>query len=642
MSNTTQKGLKTGLMQYVQLYRMFFRPHWRAALVVSVFNVGSGLVKALEPLAFAPAIQLFTKETVAPAASLSGLNLNNLAPSIVHWFNLESTGMVGTLIFSSTAYLGLAILSSLLGLAGFMLMLRGRTMIQRDMLLALHRHLLTLPFGYFGDKSSGDFVSRLSNDVSQTAQTLDAVTRGVLQSIAEALFYGYLLFRTDGQLSFGILLLGCLHFAITRMFSFRAKVRTKAEFVRRGVINHHMLETLSGLRVIKSFSGERYDVHRMAEAAEKMRQAIVKARSVMYLEVPTRYIANALISCLALGMAFCSMTNGNLVGGGFVLFMAVAMRALGPVAILSQQILLMSAMLGGAERVLEVFEARDTLQDGTTKPKSLSHAIVFRNVGFQYRPDTPVLKDINLTLRRGETVAVVGPSGGGKTTMMDLLLRLYDPTAGEILYDGESIRTFSQRAYRRHFGVVPQDPFLFHTTIRENVVFGRTLNEEMLEYSLKVANAWEFSQALPDKLETVCGARGALLSGGQRQRIALARAVYGRPEILLLDEATSSLDSESERAIQEALLRVTQDRTALIIAHRLSTIMNADRIVVMNSGRIEAEGRHDALIQASPTYRLLYSLQYERPQSARKLPPAPAKLSSEDDDLGAPTSDRVV
>ena len=237
-------------------------------------------------------------------------------------------------------------------------------------------------------------------------------------------------------------------------------------------------------------------------------------------------------------------------------------------------------------------------------------------VSFAHEPDRPVLSDVTLEVRRGETVAIVGPSGSGKTTLGDLILRLFDVSAGTIRYDGTDIRDFTQASYRGHFGVVAQDALLFNTTVRDNVVFHRPADPEALAHAIWAANAEEFVRELPKGLDTMLGDRGVRLSGGQRQRIAIARAIYGRPSLLVLDEATSALDSEAEREVQKAIERIGREMTIIVIAHRLSTIVHADRIVVLNRGRVEAVGPHPHVLEASPTYRRLHALQTTATSSA--------------------------
>jgi ATP-binding cassette subfamily B protein len=249
------------------------------------------------------------------------------------------------------------------------------------------------------------------------------------------------------------------------------------------------------------------------------------------------------------------------------------------------------------------------IEDGEEEPASFGHSLVLEGVTFAYKPGEPVLRDVHLEIRKGEKIALVGGSGAGKSTLTDLLLRLYDPQEGRILYDGTDIRRFRQRAYRRQFGVVNQDCLLFSGTIEDNIVYGRELDAGAYARAREVANC-DFIDDFPDGDQTRVGDRGITLSGGQRQRIALARAVYSRPDFLILDEATSALDAESERQVQEGIRRAVENATAILVAHRLSTVREADRIVVMEQGQIQDIGRHEELLARNDTYRHLCSLQF--------------------------------
>jgi subfamily B ATP-binding cassette protein MsbA len=275
--------------------------------------------------------------------------------------------------------------------------------------------------------------------------------------------------------------------------------------------------------------------------------------------------------------------------------------------------------LAASSRVIQLLALSPEVRDGAGTIGSFEDRIAVRDVSFSYG-DEPVLEQVNLEIRKGEVVALVGPSGVGKSTLADLILRLYDPVQGVITIDGRDLRTLRQDSYRKLFGVVSQEALLFNATIRDNVTYGREgIAEAEVVRAARVANAHDFVMEFPQGYDTVVGDRGIRLSGGQRQRVAIARAVAGHPPILVLDEATSSLDSESERLVQQAIERAIQGATSLIVAHRLSTVLHADKIVVLGRGRIEAVGRHAELLASSETYSRLYRLQFAEAETAERL-----------------------
>jgi subfamily B ATP-binding cassette protein MsbA len=601
---------KSDTRLFARLFIQFFRPYWRASMFIVVVYVVAGVVKGLQPLAFAPLISAFTKDPAPAAEHLHQLTLNNLAPTLVQWFHMDPSHRGAMIMFSIVAYVALAILWACLTTVGYYFMLRTKSCVARDMMLAVHRHLIELPMGFFNNRKSGDVVSRLSNDVNHTAAGVDAIVRGLVQSAAEMVLYTVILIRTDPLLSVVVIAMGSVHLVITRLLARRARNRTAKKFRQTGFMSHLLLETVQGMRIIKSFAGERFTIVKVREAAEALRRRLVREQVTMFVEVPLRHMLDAVIVCAALGCAYQAMSAGRLATGGLILFVGVTVKAIEPVSAWAKQMLQLHSTAGGAVRILELLNARNDMPDGDVEPQILKDRIELRNVTFAYDPQRPVLQNVNLTICRGEKVALVGPSGAGKTTMSDLLLRFYDVSEGAILYDGVDIRRFKQRSYRRLFGVVPQESHFFLGSIRDMVVYSRELDAKALDHAMDVANAREFVEALPAGLDTMAGEQGVKLSGGQRQRLAIARAVYARPSILILDEATSSLDSESERQVQEAISRVLQSMTAIVIAHRLSTVVQADKIVVLNHFGVEAVGRHEELLESSVTYRHLYNLQF--------------------------------
>jgi ABC-type multidrug transport system fused ATPase/permease subunit len=304
------------------------------------------------------------------------------------------------------------------------------------------------------------------------------------------------------------------------------------------------------------------------------------------------------------------LSSGRLTLPGFVLFVVVARQTTVPLAQLATTLTLLPAMAGASHRVREILD-KETPLDGSLEAPALRTAIALDDVSFEYEPGVRVLSAVNLEIPRGRVTAIVGPSGSGKSTLLDVLLRLQEPIGGRVTYDGTDVRLFRRASYRRRFGVVPQETLLANASVADNVSYGRPAAEGEVERALGAAQALEFVAGLSQRAATEVGDRGVLLSGGERQRIAIARAVFGGPDVLALDEATSSLDARSERQVQDAIDHALTERTAVIVAHRLSTVMRADQIVVMDAGRVVGLGRHEELLASNSLYRELAQRQFD-------------------------------
>jgi subfamily B ATP-binding cassette protein MsbA len=417
------------------------------------------------------------------------------------------------------------------------------------------------------------------------------------------------MFRTDPLFSISVLVTAVVHFAITKALSGRVRRLSLTVTDREGDIGARLHETFVGIRAIKSFAAERFDSARLAETAEAYRRRFRRAHFVAQVDTPIRLVADAIAAAVVLALTFYWVAQERLTLQAAALFFYLSQQLLAPISQIFRQWLAVSQLAGEATRVVEIFQTQSEMPDGAHAAEPLRDRIVLERVSFAFEPGRPVLSGIDLDIEHGQTVALVGPSGAGKTTLADLILRLYDVTAGAIRYDGRDVRELQQRSFRRHFGVVAQESLIFNATARENIVFNRPEDPDALAHAIWAANAEGFLRDLPQGLDTLLGDRGVRLSGGQRQRIAIARAIYARPSVLILDEATSALDSESEREVQQAIDRIGREMTLVVIAHRLSTIVHADKVVVLNQGRIEAEGRHEQVLSVSPTYRRLYDLQ---------------------------------
>ncbi|MGE5599755.1 MAG: ABC transporter ATP-binding protein [Bacteroidota bacterium] len=483
-----------------------------------------------------------------------------------------------------------------------------------DLRNQLFQHLQCMPLSYHESRRTGETIARVVNDVS-------LVQTSISNGLADLLSHTVMLI---GSLSIALLLhwrLTLLTIAVFPLVSLVVDVAGKK--IRR---NSHRIqekaadltavlqETMSGIRIVKAFTMERHEAARFARENEGGFSATIK--SVQVISTLTATIDLLFATALAFVMWYGGMEvlGGRLKTGELVAFFGYIAYASSPVMGLTRIYSQFQQTLGAGDRIFEVLDSLpETADDPDARPlPRLAGLVEFRGVKFSYDGGPPVLKEITLTARPGEVVALVGPSGAGKTSLVNLIPRFYDPDAGQILVDGHDIRTVQVKSLRSQIGLVPQETILFGVSIRENIAYGRPdAAEEEIIAAAKAANAHDFIMSLPAGYETLAGERGTLLSGGQRQRIAIARALLRDPRILILDEATSALDTESEYLVQDALERLMRERTTFVIAHRLSTIQFADRIVVLDKGRIVEEGTHERLLAANGLYRKLFERQFE-------------------------------
>lgn len=607
------------LRDLTTLYVRFARPYAPALVLGGFLSVVAAGLTTLQPLVLAPAIDATLLTGATPARTWHALSLNNVGPSLLAWTGLDrATPAWRVLAIVITTYVTLAVLASLTAFVNLLLVNWIRAGLFRNMQSVVYRHLLGLSMSYFVRQRTGDLASRLMNDAYQTAEVVDPVARGLLQGAVHLAVYGFLLVRTDVWLTAGVLAVFAVHLAITRGLRDRIRHLVVDQFDLFAELTSLLQEAFLGIRVVKSFGAERFEYGRFLERARHLGRVMLKGGIYKYAENPLREIADAVGFGLVLVMAFAALGSGRLTLSGLVLYVVVVRQALVPLSQVARSILFLQTLIGSSKRLLEVLEATATVADGAREAQPLREAIRLEDVRFAYQPGLDVLQGVTLEIRRGEMVALVGPSGAGKSTVGDLVIRLYDPTAGRVTYDGVDVREFRQESYRRQFGVVSQECLLFNATVTENIAYGRRVDREAVIRAARIAHADGFIGRLPQGYDTTVGDRGIRLSGGQRQRIAIARAIYGEPAVLVLDEATSALDSESEHHVQAAIGDVIRSVTALVIAHRLSTVTRADRIVVLDNGGIEAEGTHEELLVRSPLYRRLCEAQFREPEAAAR------------------------
>ncbi len=602
------------LSRFVFLVGRYVRPYRGSIALLLAGSVVVTALAALGPFIMAPIFDLAFDRRPAPptGAGLTGLSLSNLSAAVFSWLGLAGDGDRFTLIvLFCLAYVGVGWLKSLGEFLNFLVAMRVRVRAALDMTQDLFRHTLGLSLSFFTRQRTGDLVSRLYSDTHTATVGLEGIVTTLLTAPLLILFYGFLLVRTSPLLVLAAVSAALLHVAVSRGIQRRIRRASEEHWRIYGDIAARLQEAFLSIRVVKSFGAEMTELAKLAREAAGAFRAHLRFAGVKNAETPARGAINYFVEGSLVVLAAWELMAGRMSAPTFLLFLYVGRAIMVPIGQLGAAWTQVQVTLGASARLFELLEEHPDIVDGPGVVSDFSDRLRLEHVSFAYG-GAPVLEDVNLEIRRGETVALVGPSGVGKSTLADLVLRLYDPVSGRITIDGRDVRSLRQRDYRRLFGVVSQEALLFNTTVRENIAYGREgASDDDITRAARIANAHDFIQQLPRGYDTMVGDRGIRLSGGQRQRIAIARAIVGKPPLLVLDEATSALDTESEKAVQEAIDRIIHETTSIIIAHRLSTVLHADQIVVLCEGRVEAVGRHETLLRASPTYSRLYRLQFE-------------------------------
>jgi ABC-type multidrug transport system fused ATPase/permease subunit len=542
-----------------------------------------------------------------PLSLISPLIVRRVVDDAVQRSNREEILVWGAVLVAMT------VVNVLLNLGIGYAQIIFHTRVLRDLRLQLYLSLQRLSQRYYSDKETGYLMSRQVDDVDNLEGVMaDAFARAGVD-VVRAVGYVLMVFYIEWRMALGALVLVGLIFGFQYAISGMLRERSRVAREKWTEVSQALHQSISGYSLVQATASERQEARRFTRVLHASVRAQV--RQDMFSLLTSRVFAligGVAPTIIVLAGVYLIVTSDFTVGGLFAFFMYLAQMfgAVGRIASLNSSL---QPSVASLERIYEVLDTTPEVISPRPglRPSPLEGEVVFEGVTFAYRPDVPVLHDIALTIAPRTMVALVGPSGAGKTTLAQLILRFFDPAEGRILIDGNDLRELNLRWYRERIGLVPQDVFLFDRTVADNISYGNTsAGQEEVLAAATAANALEFIEQMPEGFETLIGERGVKLSGGQRQRIAIAREFLRNPRILILDEATSSLDSATERLIQQAMETLLAGRTSVVIAHRLSTVLRADKIVVLDEGRIVEIGRHEELLSAAGLYAALYQSQF--------------------------------
>ena len=578
-------------------------PHWKPLTLALVAAVGESVADLLQPWPLKVVFDSVLKHQ--PSTGHGWLN------GLI--FSLTGGDRMAALKLAAIAALVIAVVGALCSFSEKFLTTSVGQWVMHDLRRTLYAHIQRLSLSYHDHKQSGDLISRVTSDIDNIQSF---ITSGLLGAMIDTLtlfgMVGVMLY-TNWRFTLIALSVAPLLFIVVFTYTRRIKQAARAVRKKEGEIVSTVQEVLTAIRVVKAFAREDYEQHRLEEESLESVEIGLRARGMKAKLAPLVEILVAIGTSMVLWFGARMVLAGALDAGSLIVFIWYLGKMYKPMQDLSKMTDSYTKASVGYERIREILETQHEIRDssGARRAPRFHGRIEFEHVSFEYEPGRPILKDINFRIEPGQTVALVGPTGAGKTTIISLIPRFYDLTSGVIKIDGVDIRRFQQKSLRQEMSFVLQETFLFHGSIWANIAYGKPgASKAEILHAAELANAHEFIEKMSDGYNTIVGERGVTLSGGQRQRIAIARAVIRNSPILILDEPSSGLDASSEQLVFEALDRLMVGKTSIVIAHRLSTIRRADQIFVVQDGSILERGRHEDLLEKGGLYSQLYELQF--------------------------------
>jgi ATP-binding cassette, subfamily B, bacterial len=588
--------------------RALLRPHVPALLLGFLAVVGESVANLLEPWP----LKLVLDDVLRSHQSHETV--------MRHIYALTGTDKLAVLKFACLVVLAIAVLDGICTYTEKFLTTSVGQWVTYDLRRTIYSHVQRLSLSYHDEKRTGDLISRITDDIDAIQSFIQSSLLSSVVNVFTLLGMVGVMFYLNWRFTLIALSVAPILFGIVYSYTRRIKNAARAVRKKEGEITSVVEEVLSSIRVVKAFAREDYEVHRLEQQGLETIELSLRARSLKAKLVPLVGVVVATGTALVLWFGARLVLSGALTAGSLVVFILYLGKMYKPMQELSKMTDTYSKAAVGYERIQEVLETHREIKDArrAIRAPRFRGAIEFDHVSFSYSPERPVLKDVSFSVEPGQVAALVGPTGAGKTTIISLIPRFYDPTSGAVKIDGTDIRRFQQKSMRRQISFVLQETVLFHATVWQNIAYGKPeATRDEIVRAAEIANASEFVDKLPQGYDTVLGERGMTLSGGQRQRLAIARAVIRDAPILVLDEPTTGLDSGAEQLVLEGLERLMEGRTSIMIAHRLSTIREADVIFVLQDGRIVETGSHQALLRRHGAYAQLHDLQFNPEETTR-------------------------